>query len=223
MKYYLDITLLPDAETNIGFVWHKLYQQIHLMLVENKIGAKDSKDSAVGVSFPLYRRGGFPLGNKLRLLAETQQQLKDLNVEHWLSRLEDYTHIKGIKSVPENVKEYVYFKRWTYKSPDKLRAQVDQQAKHLADKNNVDIESVKQRLLESIDNLDQESKLPFINMTSLSTNGEVPLSERRNFKLFIEKENVKNAEKVQLNQSLFTCYGLSRRTNLEKTAVPWFE
>ncbi|MGO3343752.1 MAG: type I-F CRISPR-associated endoribonuclease Cas6/Csy4 [Marinomonas sp.] len=217
MKHYLDITLLPDAEMSLGFVWYKLYQQIHLMLVENKVG---EKDSAIAVSFPHYAKKGFPLGDKLRLLAGTQQDLERLDVGRWLSRLEDYLHIKSIKPVPDAVTEFVYFKRWVYKSPDKMRSQVNKRAEYLAKKNGLNTEQVKARLLESIDNMEQQSRLPFLNMSSLSTDSNVPASERRNFKLFIEKQQV---ESLGNNQKLFTCYGLSRRSEEQQAPIPWFD
>jgi len=61
MKYYLDITLLPDAETNLGFLWHKVYQQVHIALVENKVAKNQSE---IAVSFPEYGSKAFPLGAK---------------------------------------------------------------------------------------------------------------------------------------------------------------
>ena len=217
MKHYLDITLLPDSEMSLGFVWYKLYQQIHLMLVDNKIG---EKDSAVAVSFPTYAKKGFPLGNKLRLLASTKEELEKLDAPCWLSRLDDYVHIKGIKSVPEGVTEFVYFKRWIYKSPEKLRSQVDKRAEYLADKNGLKVEEVKANLLLSIDNMEDESRLPYLNMTSLSTDSSVPASERRNFKLFIEKQPAKTHGN---NEKLFTSYGLSRRSEQQQVPIPWFD
>ena len=96
MKYYLDITLLPDAEANIGFIWHKVYQQIHLALAENKTA---KNQSAIALSFPKYGEE-FPLGNTLRLLANEQSQLDKLNVEKWLSRLTDYTQNYPIMNSP---------------------------------------------------------------------------------------------------------------------------
>ena len=69
MNYYQDITLLPDAEANIGFLWEKVFQQVHLALVEKK---NPHGKSGIAVSFPGYGNKGFPLGNKLRLLAPTQ-------------------------------------------------------------------------------------------------------------------------------------------------------
>jgi CRISPR-associated endonuclease Csy4 len=217
MKYYLDITLLPDAEASLGFLWFKIYQQIHLLLVENKVSPKDS---VIAVSFPHYGDKAYPLGNKLRLLATSQSQLSGLAVESWLSRFADYVHIKGIKAVPENVTQFACFKRWQYKSPNKLRLEVDKRAQYLANKNNLAVAQVKERLLASIDSLDHASKLPFINLTSLSTDKTKPIDERRNFKLFIERELVSHG--IPSN-GVFTCYGLSRRDGALHSLVPWFD
>jgi CRISPR-associated endonuclease Csy4 len=217
MKYYLDITLLPDAETNLGFLWQKVYQQVHLLLVEHKVG---EKDSAIGLSFPQYGNKDFPLGDKLRLLAKSEQQLVNLNVNQWLARLADYVHIKAIKPVPSNVSQFVYFKRKQFKSPDKLRKNVDSRAAAIAHKNGFDIAEVKKRLLTSIDNLDNASKLPFINLRSLSTDKLMSPEERSKFLLFIEQQPAKSPNG---KSATFTCHGLSRRKEEEQTAVPWFE
>ena len=37
MKYYLDMTLLPDTDITLDFIWQKIYQQVHIALVDNKI------------------------------------------------------------------------------------------------------------------------------------------------------------------------------------------
>ena len=217
MNYYLDITLLPDAETNLGFLWEKVYQQIHLLLVEHKVG---EKDSAIGLSFPKYGSKDFPLGDKLRLLAKNEQGLVNLNVNHWLGRLADYVHVKVIKPVPSDVSRFVYFKRKQFKSPNKLRKNLDSRAEAIAQKNGFDIAEVKKRLLASIDSFDQESKLPFINLRSLSTDKLMSPDQRRKFLLFIEQQPAKSP----IGKSeVFTCHGLSRRKEEEQTAVPWFE
>ena len=110
MKYYLDITLLPDNEITLGFIWHKVYQQIHIALVENKVAENESD---IALSFPQYceKDKAFPLGNKLRLFSPTQAILKKLSIATWLKQFTDYTHITSIKSVPETVNEYACFSR----------------------------------------------------------------------------------------------------------------
>ena len=100
MNFYQEITLLPQAEISSYFIWQKLYQQIHLALVENKI---DENVSAIGVSFPEYDAGQYLLGTKLRLFAQGKSALEQLQCERWLSRLKDYLQCGEITPVPEAV------------------------------------------------------------------------------------------------------------------------
>jgi len=51
MKSYVDITLLPNADIALYFLWEKVYQQIHIALVE----AQDGNGKVnIGVSWPEY-------------------------------------------------------------------------------------------------------------------------------------------------------------------------
>ena len=197
MKYYLDITLLPDAEASIGFIWQKVYQQMHIALAENKVA---KNQSAIALSFPKYG-GKFPLGNTLRLLADEQSQLEKLNVEKWLSRLTDYTHLKSIKAVPATVSKYACFKRKQFKS--NLEREAKRRAKYKGE--------TFEEALAHFQSYQTKTELPFINMTSLSTDGDVSLN--RNFKLFIQKEMV-----GEQKNGLFNCYGLSK----DQATIPWF-
>ncbi len=196
MKYYQDITLLPDAEANLGFLWHKVYQQIHLALADNKIA---ENQSAVAVSFPDYGDKKFPLGDKLRLFASTQEQLEQVNINQWLSRLTDYTHVKTIKPVSDQIEQYACFKRKQFKS--NLEKEAKRRAKYKS-------ESVEEALAH-FSHYEKESDLPYINMISLSMDDT---KARRNFKLFIEQAFF---NEPQLGK--FNCYGLSKTAT-----VPWF-
>jgi len=202
MKYYLDITLLPDAEANIGFLWQKVYQQVHLALVENKIA---ENQSAIAVSFPKYGDKVFPLGNKLRLFSKTQQQLEQLNMGNWLNRLTDYIHCTSIKEVPLSVNQFACFKRKQFKS--NLLREAARRAKY---KN----ESVEQAMVH-FQAYKKECTLPFIAIESLSTNKIN--ADRRIFKLFIEQQ-LNEEESV----GEFSCYGLSHRDLNKAATVPWF-
>jgi len=202
MKYYLDITLLPDAEANLGFLWQKVYQQIHIALADNKIA---KNQSAIAVSFPKYGDKVFPLGDKLRLLANQQAQLEQLDIGKWLNRLTDYTHVTSIKKVPSSVNEYVFFKRKQFKS--NLIKEAKRRAKYKG-------ESLEAALAHFKD-YKKDSSLPFINITSLSTEGEGAIN--KNFKLFIEKNK---ADKLE--QGCFNCYGLSSRESNKISTIPWF-
>lgn len=192
MKYYQDITLLPDAEVSLGFLWQKVYGQLHLALVEQQAA---NGNSAISVSFPEYQNSFFPLGSKLRLLASTGEQLQQLNLAKWLNRLSDYTHCTSIKEVPASVTQHARFKR----------VQFDTNVERLARRR---IKRKGGTLEEALAHYagfnDQQSNLPFVNIQSLSKD------ER--FRLFIDQDILDQAEGGEFN-----CYGLSKTAT-----VPWF-
>lgn len=206
MKYYIDITLLPDAESSLGFLWEKVYQQVHLALVESKT---TENSSAIGLSIPEYREGKFPLGSKLRLLAPSEKLLQQLDIGKWLNRLTDYAHFTSIRAVPDHVKSFAKFKRIRSKKimvdgkekMKKLDTNIGRLARRRVKRKG---ETFEQALKHFEGYKQQQSDLPFINVKSLSKD--------QRFKLFIEKELVDSSE-----QGTFSCYGLS-----QQATVPWF-
>jgi len=205
MNFYLEITLLPDADIALGFLWEKVYQQLHLALAENKIS--DHK-SAIGVSFPKYGDKPFPLGDKLRLFAQTEAKLQQFDIGKWLNRLTDYTHCTSIRAVPSNIDGFVCFKRKQFKSVVKIQADIERRAHYQSKKEQRPIEDVRADLAKQT--YDGKCDFPFIYMTSLST-------QKEKFRLFIEKEDV---DQAQIGN--FNCYGLSSRHSDKQTTVPWF-
>jgi CRISPR-associated endonuclease Csy4 len=198
MKYYLDITLLPDTEITLGFIWQKVYQQVHIALAENKIA---ENSSVIALAFPQYSLTGdkkieFPLGNKLRIFAPSEELLTKLAINNWLKRFSDHAHISSIKAVPENVNEFVCVKR------KQCKTNLTRLARRRAKRKD---ETFEQALQHYASFNDEQSKLPFINVNSLSKNEQ--------FRLFIDQKKV-NETKV----GEFTCYGLSK----EQATVPWF-
>jgi len=189
MKYFIELTLLPNFEIPFHFIWQKLYQQIHLDLAENKIA---NNASAFGVAFPGYDAAQFALGTKLRLFAENEQLLEQLQCEKWLNRLSDYVHVSSIKPVPEKVAGHACFKHI------KLKGNKEKLARRRAKRKG---ETLQQALSHYTDYEEPQSKLPFINMTS-QTNGQ-------HFRLFIEKQT-----KEQSQAGSFSCYGLSNTTTV---------
>lgn len=199
MKYYLDITLLPDNEITLGFVWFKVYQQVHIALAENKVA---ENCSAIALAFPQYslskndKGESFPLGNKLRIFAPSQAILEKLAINNWLKRFSDHTHISSVKAVPDNISEFVCVKRKQFKT--NLSRLARRRAKRKE-------ETFEQALQYYASFNDEETKLPFINVNSLS--------KKEQFRLFIEQVKVKEE-----NLGKFNCYGLSK----ENATVPWF-
>jgi len=203
---------LPDADIALGFLWEKAYQQLHLALAENKIS---EHESAIGVSFPKYGDKPFPLGDKLRLFAQTEAQLQQFDVGKWLNRLTDYTHCTSIRAVPSHVDEFVCFKRKQFKSAVKIQADIERRALYQSQKENKPIEEIRAGLV--VQKYDGKCNLPFVYMTSLSSSDDGVPSDRKKFRLFIEKAEV---EKARVGS--FNCYGLSSRDSDKEATVPWF-
>lgn len=201
MKYYLDITLLPDAEANLGYLWQKVFQQVHIALVDNKVG---DNESAVALSIVDYGDKDFPLGNKLRLLADSEKTLQKLDIHRWLNRLSDYCHIKPIKPVPGAVTKYACFKRKPVKSIEK---KAQRRAVHL----NKPYDEVLAYLLE--EGQSNQCKLPFINVESQDTKKRAEQGVSCRFLLFIEQALFEAPVSGK-----FDCYGLSKTAT-----VPWFD
>jgi len=195
MNYYVDIKLLTDTEITLGFIWKKLYTQIHLALVE----VRDKNNlTSIGLGFPRYSNDRF-LGDTLRIFAPTKEELEKLNLNHWIARLLDYLTVSDIKEVPSNVTEFVSFRRKQFKT------NAERLARRQAKRKGISYEEA----LKNYENFDEEEKkkknrLPFINIKSLSSNREM--------KIFIEKSKAKEE-----SQGLFSTYGLS-----SESTVPWF-
>ena len=188
MKFYQEITLLPDAETGIYFLWQKIFQQIHFALVNIKNA--DDKVS-VGISFPEYinstEASEKQLGSKLRLFAETKEELEKLDIEKYLACFSDYVHIIKPRSIPQpRIQGYAVFSRWSVDlNPERL-------ARRYAKRNGISFEEA----LDRYKNFKEKDKPPYIQLKSLSG--------KRDFRLYVSKKEVK-----QPQSGLFTCYGLS--------------
>jgi len=189
MNYYQEISVLPNADIGLYPIWGKLYQQIHLALVENKIA---NNASAIGVGFPEYNENKFCLGAKLRLFAEDKNVLEQMHCEKWLNRLRDYVQMSTIKSVPEKIAGHACFKHI------KLKGNKEKLARRRAKRNGGPFH---QALSHFEDFEEQHSKLPYINMIS-QTNGQ-------RFRLFIEKQEMEYPK-----TGFYSCYGLSNSTTV---------
>ncbi len=189
MRYYQEISLLHRANIGLYDFWQKLYQQIHLALVENNV---DKHASAIGVSFPEYDAGHYLLGTKLRLFALEKPVLEQLQCEKWLSRLKDYLQCGKISSVPEVVVSHANFRQVKPKgSKEKL-------ARRWAKRKRESFE----KALAHYDNYNERRcRLPYINMISQS-NGH-------HFRMFIKKQEMELPR-----EGLFSCYGLSNTTTV---------
>ncbi|MFB2538610.1 MULTISPECIES: type I-F CRISPR-associated endoribonuclease Cas6/Csy4 [unclassified Acinetobacter] len=128
MKFYQEIRLI-DGEQSLYTLWSLLYGQLHFCLAT--LGK--SSEQNVGVSFPNYifkehqQKSFTTLGDKLRLFADDEAQLKHL-VDDLKIRLTQYGfkndadamadnfHFKRIQAVPE-MHDLVVVKRYRRKDP----------------------------------------------------------------------------------------------------------
>ena len=97
LNFYQEIELTEQYEVSLGLIWSRLYRQIHLALADYK---NHHGSQPFGVSFPEYNAEDFPLGKRMRLFANSQQQLQQLNIAQWLATLCDYIVVKNIHSSP---------------------------------------------------------------------------------------------------------------------------
>ncbi|QBY45128.1 type I-F CRISPR-associated endoribonuclease Cas6/Csy4 [Arsenophonus nasoniae] len=231
MNYYQEITLLPDPDITLGFLWQKIYQQLHIALVDNKV---NQTQSAIAVAFPEYACSNFHLGKKLRLLAVEREQLSQLHIEQWLARFSDYVHIKSIQAVPSRVKPVSNI-QWQFSNGKTVPSRVKPVSyirQHIKGENRIRqaMLSKAQRwsaktgkpLIECLKQLEntrpqKQCDLPFIWLESQQTKQQI--GKHNKFPLFI-----KQTEKKEAKNGPFTCYGLSQSmSNQELIAtVPHF-
>jgi CRISPR-associated endonuclease Csy4 len=209
MNYYQELTLLPQDEINIHFLWSKIFQQIHLGLVEMQ---DEQKQVSIGLSFPEYKIGeNFPvLGSKCRMFADNEATLVRFDAPNRLKLLSDYVHCTGIRPVPAKLLGHaVYRRRQPKTNPERL-------ARRYAKRHGLDFETALnttvrvrpeggdagyQTAFRYCEMQRQSVPLPFIRLKSLSS--------EKSFCLWIEKSAV--AEPVAGG---FSCYGLSARSTV---------
>jgi CRISPR-associated endonuclease Csy4 len=215
MNYYLEITLLPNPEVNINFLWSKVFQQIHIGLAEMQ---NDQRRVPIGVSFPDYKEGDkkSPLGNRCRLFATDEATLVKFDATKWLSRLSDYADdYTKIKPVPKKLTGYAIYQREQPKTnPERLaRRYAKRLAKRFPNRDNPDYASVlnnevelsfkaapdapyEKKLLRYCDMPKKKITTPFIRLKSLSS--------EHTFCLWIKKSLVSVP-----SVSAYSSYGLS--------------
>ena len=192
MNYYIVVTLMENDQFSPYELWSQLYPQLHLALVEAKNA--DNKVN-IGFSFPQYRfhqdKGVGFIGTKLRLFAESEADLKKLDIRRWLERLEDYVHVTSIREVPNDIKNYAIYKR------KQVKTNAQRLARHRVKRGDIGFDEA----LARYSNVVTTNNMPYIEMKSLSTSDQQ--SEKR-FKLFIEKQSAEKSE-----TQVFSTYGLS--------------
>ena len=212
IKWYQEITLLPNSEISLAFLWTKVYTQLHLAFVSQKA---TPHGGSFAVSFPEYAEGKQKgLGNKVRVFAETEEALQTLNLDKALERLFDYVRLTTIRKIPTHrIKGYAIYSRQHAPHSREQAARrlsrrhglpVEQEAARLAKKSPQSERLVAQEREDSEKIKKSIRDLPYIQMQSLTN--------RHKYNLFIHKQPTSSA-----SASPFSFYGLS-----PEAAVPEF-
>ena len=201
MKFYLEITLLPNPEVGVNFLWSKVFQQIHLGLVEMQ---DNQRQVPIGLSFPEYVIGDkySLLGSKLRLFANDEAMLNQFDAVKWLARLSDYVHCTSIRPVPEKIVGYAIYQREQPKTnPERLARRY---ARRLAEREKrAEVDADYETALTQYSKRHRQTiNSPFIQLKSLSS--------ENNFCLWIKKVPID----VQSSTTQFSSYGLSSISTL---------
>ena len=170
LKFYQEITLIPAITDGVSedYIWSELFRQIHLALA-SQMNKKNKKKSHIGVSFPQYSAGKYArMGNKLRLFANTKEELVELNLYKWLRSFGDYVHIRNISSVPQTITEFAIYKRYHHKGS------VVSKAKRYAKRHNISVEQA-----ESLFPVSNRKIYPFISIFSETDKMDYPLYVKR--------------------------------------------
>jgi CRISPR-associated endonuclease Csy4 len=198
MAYYLDITLLANAEINAGFLLSKLYQQLHLLLAQHKTAEGYSQ---IGFAFPEYAlctrndKGKITepstLGSKLRLFALEQQAIARLKLSEHLQKygLLDYLHLTSIRACPKTDK-FHRFSRFRHKS--NIHALARRYAKRHS---NI---SEEQALTQYISLKAKPIDLPYVNLISKS-------NAMRKYVMYIQRSEIK----ASATEAKFNTFGLT--------------
>lgn len=195
MKVYIDITLLPSDDIGHHFLWEKVYQQLHIALVDFQ---KTNGQSAIGIGFPEFNGKSHRLGRKIRVFAQTDAALEQFDVQRWLNRLEDYVHITSVRNVPEEVLGYERFCRL------QLKGNPERYARRAAKRQGI---SYEQALSERESMPINKTRNPFIWMKSLTNNNR--------FRLII-RQDVVSKEVAKAIDYQFDSYGLVKLGGLPK-------
>ena len=195
MKVYIDITLLPSDDIGHHFLWEKVYQQLHIALVNFQ---KSNGHSAIGIGFPEFNGKSHRLGRKVRVFAETDAALEQFDVQRWLNRLGDYVHITSVRNVPEEILGYEQYCRL------QLKGNPERYARRAAKRQGI---SYEQALSERESMPINKTRNPFIWMKSLTNDNR--------FRLIIRQDIVSKeiAEEIDCQ---FDSYGLAKSGGLPK-------
>lgn len=183
-SHYIDLTVVPDAETGVPALLGVLYSKLHHALVQQR-------QNSIGVSFPGYSVIPRGLGSTLRLHGP-ESDLTELLRSDWLGGVRDHVRDTGVQPVPESARHRTVARKQFKTSAARLRR------RRMRRKG----ETPEQAALAIPDSVERTPSLPYIHMRSLSTG--------QSFCLFLALGPVRAVPAP----GTFNTYGLSSRATI---------
>lgn len=159
LKYYLEIRLLPTEEISYSFLLTNVFTKIHHALADCSHNGK----CPIGVSFPKMDEKEARVGDVIRLFAESQSTLENLNLDTAFHRYKEYLRMKPIREI-RNVKGYETYSKAHFKDSTSI-------IRRYARRKNISIEE--SRNLHKLPK--HHAKFPYIRLHSVSTNQDYML------------------------------------------------
>lgn len=149
--HYIDLTVVPDADTGVPPLLGALYDKLHRALVQQRL-------DNIGVSFPQYSVIPRNLGDTLRLHGP-EAVLQSLLAGDWLRGLRDHVRNSGIARVPADAAHRIVQRRQFKSNVDRLRRRRMQRKG----------ETPEQAARAIPDSAAERPNLPYVHLHSLST------------------------------------------------------
>lgn len=150
-SHYVDITVVPDAETGIPALMGALYDKLHRALVQLRL-------DSLGISFPQYSVTPRNIGHTLRLHA-SEATLQSFLSHDWLRSLRDHVRITPIAPTPVHAVHRNIHRRQFKSSVNRLRRR----------RMNRKMETAKQASQAIPHEAAEKPTLPYVHLHSLST------------------------------------------------------
>lgn len=112
-SHYIDLTIVPDAESSAQHLLGALYDKLHRALAQQRLGS-------IGVSFPHYSVVPKSLGNTLRLHGEAAM-LRQFLATDWLKGIRDHLRMTEIAAVPATAVHRLVQRRQFKTNVERLR------------------------------------------------------------------------------------------------------
>lgn len=149
--HYVNLSVVPDAETGVPTLLGALYDKLHRALVQQRL-------DSIGVSFPKYSVIPRNLGDTLRLHG-TQAALQGLLAADWLGGMRDHVRSSEIGPAPDAATHRVVQRRQFKTNVERLRRRRMKRKDETA-------EQAKRAIPDSAE---RKPNLPYVHLRSVST------------------------------------------------------